>query len=291
MENNGLFTPYQHGFLKGKSCVTQLLEFLEDITDMRDRGETIDIIYLDFCKAFDKVPHKRLMKKLYNYGIRGNILNWVADFLKDRIQRVVVNGEKSDWRRVTSGIPQGSVLGPVLFLIFINDLPDQLDCFIKLFADDAKLYSIVRSPEQSGNLQRNLVEAGDWALRWNMFFNHKKCKHLQVGNKSEQNTYTMQYNGETHNLEHVEKEKDLGVIIDHKLSFSDHISEKVSKGNRNLGVIFRTFTFIDKDMFLTLYKALVRPHVEYATSVWSPNYKKYKIAIENVQRRATRLVY
>ena len=117
----------------------------------------------------------------------------------------MVNGEKSDWRRVTSGIPQGSVLGPVLFLIFINDLPDQLDCFIKLFADDAKLYSIVRSPEQSGNLQRNLVEAGDWALRWNMFFNHKKCKHLQVGNKSEKNTYTMQYNGETHNLEHVEK--------------------------------------------------------------------------------------
>ena len=161
-----------------KSCVTQLLEFLEDITDMRDRGETIDIIYLDFCKAFDKVPHKRLMKKLYNYGIRGNILNWVADFLKDRIQRVVVNGEKSDWRRVTSGIPQGSVLGPVLFLIFINDLPDQLDCFIKLFADDAKLYSIVQSPEQSGNLQRNLVEAGDWALRWNMFFNHKKMQTL-----------------------------------------------------------------------------------------------------------------
>jgi hypothetical protein len=291
MENNRLFTPYQHGFLKGKSCVTQLLEFLEDLTEMRDRGETVDIIYLDFCKAFDKVPHKRLLKKLYSYGIRGNVLNWVNDFLNDRIQRVIVNGEKSDWRNVTSGIPQGSVLGPILFLVFINDLPDQLDCLIKLFADDAKLYSIVQTPEHASNLQRNLTMAEDWALRWKMYFNHKKCKHLPIGSKSIESTYTMHHNGEIHTLEQVEKEKDLGVIIDNKLSFSDHISEKVSKGNRNLGIIFRTFTFIDKNMFLTLYKALVRPHVEYATSVWSPNYKKYKIALENVQRRATRLVY
>ena len=138
MVQNTLFAPEQHGFLTGKSCTTQLLEYMEDITQAIDNGDDVDVIYLDFCKAFDRVPHSRLLRKLHGYGIRRSLYNWIKEFLNNRVQRVVVNGTESDWQDVISGIPQGSVLGPVLFLIFINDLPDVLEVCVKLFADDTK---------------------------------------------------------------------------------------------------------------------------------------------------------
>ena len=153
MNNNKLFSEEQHGFIKGKSCVTQLLEFMEDITKAIDQGDEFDIIYLDFSKAFDKVPHRRLLMKLKSYGIRGKVLCWIKDFLINRKQRVIVNGSFSEWKDITSGIPQGSVLGPILFLIFINDLPKVTKCLIKLSADDAKLYQIIKSNQDKEDLQ------------------------------------------------------------------------------------------------------------------------------------------
>ena len=132
-ESNILFAKQQHGFRAGRSCTTQLLEFMEEVSEAIDRGEKVDVIYLDFAKAFDKVPHKKLLSKLKGYGIKGKIYDWIKDFLSNRKQRVVINGKFSHWIRVTSGIPQGSVLGPILFLISINDLPDVLNCCMKLF--------------------------------------------------------------------------------------------------------------------------------------------------------------
>ena len=155
MTENDLFSKAQHGFIKGKSCVTQLLEFLEDITQAIDNGEDVDVVYLDFCKAFDKVPHKRLRKKLYGYGIRGKIYNWVKEILSGREQRVFVNGAYSSWKDVTSGIPQGSILGPVLFLVFINHLPDVIEVLIKLFADDAKIYAVVSNQADNDKVQHS----------------------------------------------------------------------------------------------------------------------------------------
>ena len=142
MEKHKLFTIHQHGFRKGTSCITQLIEVLDDWTEQLDDKNAIDTIYLDFQKAFATVPHQRLINKLQSYGICGNILGWIKDFLANRKQKVVINGTGSNWTPVTSGIPQGSVLGPILFTIYmyINDLSDVVQNIVKLFADDTKLY-------------------------------------------------------------------------------------------------------------------------------------------------------
>ena len=153
METNNLFSQHQHGFRKGRSCVTQLLEVLDKWTEEIDSKHSLDTIYLDFRKAFDTVPHIRLINKLKSYGIQGKVLKLITDFLTDRKQRVVLNGESSEWTSVKSEIPQGSVLGPALFLIYINDLPDVVQNFIKLFADDTKLYARVDNEEQRRSFQ------------------------------------------------------------------------------------------------------------------------------------------
>ena len=155
------------------------IQFKEDFQAL-DRGEDVDVIYLDFAKAFDKVPHKRLLRKLSGYGIKGKVYNWIKEFLSNRKQRVVINRTKSEWRKVTSGIPQGSVLGPILFLIFINDMPEVLNCCIKLFADDAKLYSPIKEENDRIRMQVGLKNAEEWAKIWKMFFHIKKCKYLHI---------------------------------------------------------------------------------------------------------------
>ena len=157
VNRNNLFCIEQHGFIKGKSCVTQLHEFMEDITDAIDQGHEVDVIYLDYSKAFDKVPHKRLLTKISGYEIKGNVINWIGDFFRNRKQRVMVNGISSEWRNITSGIPQGSVLAPILFLIFINDMPKVIQCLVNLFADDAKLYQIIKRSHRPTPEMANFV--------------------------------------------------------------------------------------------------------------------------------------
>lgn len=203
---------------------------------------------------------------------------------------MIVNGQGFSTAKVTSGIPQGSVLGPILFLIFINDLPEVIHASVKLFADDAKVYQVVTTREDIEHFQESIDNAVNWSITWQMFYNTKKCKHLHVGNHDLNQEYTMETGQESTTIKKVDSEKDLGVIMDKSLKFTEHIDNKVKLANRNLGLIFRTFTFLDKEIFLNLYKSLVRPHLEYAATVWSPIYKKDRIAVENVQRRATKLV-
>ena len=183
------------------------------------------------------------MAKIERYGIKGNVLGWTKEFLSERRQRVVVNGAHSEWRDITSGIPQGSVLGPILLLIFINDLPKVIKCLIKLIADDAKLHQIIKSNQDSVDLQVDVGRSKEWAIIWKMLFNTKKCKHLHIG-PSNPCDYFM-----PSDLGVVEEEKDLGVIIDRKLNFRQHIAKKVSIANRNLGIIYRTFTYLNPEMF------------------------------------------
>lgn len=285
MEVNNFFSKHQHGFRKGRSCTTQLIEVIENWTESIDNQNSIDAIYLDFQKAFDTVPHQRLISKLKGYGISGNLIKWLENFLQNRKQRVVLNGSHSTWTPVTSGIPQGSVLGPILFTIYINDLPDVVDNMVKLFADDTKLYANVNSEDDRDSLQNDMDKLIEWSDIWLLKFNKSKCKHIHIGQET-----GMKYNMAEENITTSDCEKDLGVLIDNKLNFQDHINTQVKKANQKLGIINRTFSHLDKDMFLTLYKSLVRPHLEYCSTVWSVINKKEAIKIENVQRRATRLL-
>ena len=178
METNNLFTKCQHGFRQHRSCVTQLLEVLNDFTKLIEMKDNIDVIYLDFSKAFDTVPHMRLINKLKAYGIEGNLIKWITNFLSDRKQRVKVNSSYSDYAPVISGIPQGSILGPILFVIYINDLPEIIENSCKIFADDTKLYA---SPKNKITLQSDLLSLLEWSQVWQLKFNISKCGILHIG--------------------------------------------------------------------------------------------------------------
>ena len=274
MEINDLFTVHQHGFRSKHSCTTQLLEVLEHWSEILEQGGSIDCIYLDFAKAFDTVPHKRLLRKLSAYGIRGNILGWIESFLTNRQQQVRVGSSSSSWVPVKSGIPQGSVLGPTLFLVFINDLPEVVTNIVKLFADDTKIYRPIADQTDAENLQKDVDNLQEWSDTWLIRFNTAKCKVMHLGKDNPSFQYTMSGNP----IEDVHQEKDLGVTFDKELKFSDHIALKVKKANQILGMIRYTFSCLDRDIFLPLYKTLIRPHLEYASTIWSPIYKKIYIS-------------
>ena len=212
MTDNNLLYEDQHGFMEGRSCMTQLLSVMEKWTEILDQNQCIDNIYFDYQKAFDTVPHKRLKAKMKSYGIKGKVLRWVADFLHQRQQRVVLEGATSDWTSVLSGVPQGSVLGPVLFLLYINDIPSTVNSFIKLFADDTKLFRSILSKEDCDILQKDISKLEEWSRKWQLKFHPNKCKVLRMGNNVQEYTYTMTNEDSTPiPLENIEMEKDLGV--------------------------------------------------------------------------------
>jgi hypothetical protein len=283
---NKLINDTQHGFTKKRSCLTNLLEFLEFVTDYIDQGKPIDVIYLDFQKAFDKVPHKRLMLKIKSFGIVDRIYNWIEDWLKDRQQRVVILGKNSNWIRVKSGVPQGSVLGPLLFLIYINDIDDSVGSNILKFADDTKIYSVVANRDDVARLQDDLKNLCYWSKEWLMLFNIAKCKVMHLGRNNVKAVYEI----DGTKLDEVDEERDLGVIMQKDLKCNQQCSRAVKTANRVLGMIKRTFTYLNKENMLLLYKSLVRPHLEYSVQAWRPHYRKDIDLIEKVQRRATKLI-
>ena len=273
LDRNNLINEAQHGFREGRSCLTNLLETLEAWTQIIEEGDGIDVAYLDFRKAFDLISHNHLIFKMSKYGINGPILDWVKDFLRDRSQRVLIRGTASTSQGVTSGVPQGSVLGPVLFLIFINDLPLKVLSPLSLFADDSKIFTRivdkeneVKIYENSGKdiLQQDLCSVLEWAKKWKMEFNVEKCKILHIGNNNPKHKYNM----DGKELIETEKEKDLGILIDCKLDFGSHIKEIVGRANRMVGLVRAAFACLNKKMFLNLYMALIRPLLEYCVQVW-----------------------
>ena len=180
MNKHSLLYDLQHGFREKRSCETQLTMLVEDLSRAANKGKQTDLILLDFSKAFDKVNHPKLIWKLHQYGIRSHVLRWIQAFLGNRSQSVVVGGEESDSVPVCSGVPQGSVFGPILFLIYINDLPDTITTKVRLFADDTALYLTIEGEKDSATLHHDLGKLSVWERQWDMEFNPSKCQVIQV---------------------------------------------------------------------------------------------------------------
>ena len=265
-----LINPSQHGFLKARSCLTNLLCFFEEITKLVDEGSPVDIIYLDFQKAFDKVPHQRLILKLKSHGMGDSIINWIEQWLTARRQRVVVDGEVSSWKSVLSGVPQGSVLGPILFLVYIDDLEEGVTGNILKFADDTKLFRKTKEIGDKKKLQDDIDKLVRWSEKWQMLFNFGKCKCLHTGPGNTGMNYEM---GGTI-LSKTVKEKELGVSMNANMKVSEQCRIAASKGNQVLGMIRRNITYKENSLIVPLYKAIVRPHLEYCIQAWSPYLRK-----------------
>ena len=286
LEENDIMNDSQHGFRNKRSCLTNLLDFFHYVFDVYDESKAVDIVYLDFQKAFDKVPHKRLLSKVLSHGITGNIHTWLKDWLSERKQRVVINGFMSSWLDVKSGVPQGSVLGPILFLIYVNDIDDGLNCKVSKFADDTKIACKVTTTRERETLQSDLDRLTHWANEWQMKFNIEKCKVLHIGSNNNKLLYSM--NGQQ--LSAVNKEKDLGVLVTNDLKPGQHCSQVVKTANKLVGFIGRVFENKSEKVILKLYNSLVRPHLEYCVQFWSPYYSKDIEKLERVQRRITKMI-
>ena len=207
---------------------------------------------------------------------------------KEHKQQVKVNGKSSRWEEIISGIPQGTVLGPILFLIYINDLPELVASMLFLFADDSKIWRTIDSQEDIKILQEDLQTMCEWSKQWLLEFHPDKLKHLHLARNSNDPNYSYHLGEILSKL--TVMEKDLGILVDSALSFEEHINTKVKKGNSMMGMIRRSFQFLNIKTFLPLYTALVRSGIEYGQAIWSPYKMKDIEKIEGVQRRATRVV-
>jgi hypothetical protein len=281
-----ILTDLQHGFRAKRSTVTQLVGTIHDISSAINNDTTVHAVILDFEKAFDKVPHQRLLRKLQSYGIQGPLNNWLESFLTDRYQTVVCEGEAAKPTPVTSGVPQGTVLGPLLFLSYINDLPNTLNSSVRLFADDALLYGLISGSSTSDELQADLSKLEAWQEKWQMKFNPGKCKVLCISTKKD--SPQRKYSFCNTELEQVESVAYLGITLNNKMKFSEHVSNTASKASKLLGMARRNFWNCPKHVRETVYKTMVRPKLEYACEAWDPHYKKEIKTLEKVQRKGAR---
>ena len=273
LHSNNLITKNQSGFRPGDSTTNQLLYLLDEIHQAFDSTESYEVraVFLDISKAFDKVWHDGLIFKLEQNGISGNLLNLFKNYLSNRKQRVVLNGSYSDYSTVESGVPQGSVLGPLLFLIYINDLERNIKSNIKFFADDTMLFSIVKNPELSANdLNHDLNVIYQWAYQWKLEFNPDPTKQATEVLFSckifSPNHPHLIFNGTV--VAKMNEQKHLGLILDSKLSFEKHLNEKMIKAKKNLGIMKHLSKFLPIKTLDQMYKALVRPHLDYCDIIY-----------------------
>ena len=282
--NKNVIENSQHGFRKGRSCQTNLIKFNDQVGAWLDEGKSVDILYLDFAKAFDKVDHERLLVKLEAEGVKGKLWAWIKDWLANRYQRIVVDGESSEWLPVDSGTPQGTVLAGPLFTVYVKDIDEAIRTFLRKFADDTKLARIIESINDAILFQQDIDSLVEWAIKWAMVFNELKCKVMHLGRNNPKTVYTM--NGVA--LSETEEERDLGVIVSGTFKPSVQCEMAAKKANQVLGLINRSFHYRTKDTLVPLFKSLVRPKLEFSAAAWNPYLEKDIECLEKVQRRLIR---
>ena len=286
----GSLSSIQFGFLKNRSTVKQLLIFLNSVHQSLNNKAQTDVIYLDFSKAFDSVPHNELLVKLWQIGIRGKLWLWFKSYLSSRRQCVHINNSRSSLLPVISGVPQGSILGPLLFLIYVNDLPLSINSSsLLLFADDTKCLKSIDCPHDCDLLQNDFSLLSDWSLKWKLLFNVSKCVNLTFSLSHDPIVYSYFINDK----EILSKDchKDLGVFIAGDLSWSVHYDHICSRAYKMLGLLRRVFcranTIIAKKH---LFNVLVKSQISYCSEIWRPHLLKDIQTLENIQRRATKFI-
>ena len=285
LERHRILTSLNHGLRSDYSCETQLLVTLHDFMKAYDAGLQTDVAILDFSKAFDTVPHTKILSKMDSYGIRGPINNWLNMFLTHRKMKAVVEGKQSEEVTVDSGVPQGTVLGPLLFLYHINDLPDAVRSSVSLFADDCLPYRTIKSAKDHQLLQEDLKSLEAWANDWGMRFNAKTCYILSIKNKS-QDFYSL--NG--HILQQVQNNPHLGLQISEDLKWTTHITNAAKKANSTLGFLRRNLKYCPHECKKTAYISLVRSTMEYGGIIWYPYTETNNNRLERIQRQAARFI-
>ena len=290
LESSHILVLFQHGFRKRHSCETQLVSSIEDLARNLEKREQLDLLILDFSKAFDKVEHQRLPYKLKFYGIDGKINKWIENWLVTREQRVVIDGICSKAVHVQSGVPQGTVLGPLMFLIFINDIGEKIDdgTTVKLFADDCLVYRKISTPSDGKPLQQDIDNLLAWSKDWKMDFNAEKCKVLRIANKK--SPVATIYNMLGEELEVVVHHPYLGIELDSKLSWNSHVNNITKRATNVLNLVRRDLYSCPENTKAKAYTTIVRPILEYASTVWDPHQANHIKKLEAIQRRAARFV-
>lgn len=278
----------QHGFRRGRSIVTNLVPYISNVSNEVDSGRQVDAIYTDFSSAFDRVNHSILLRKLCGFGVDGPLLKWFESYLQQRPQSVSVNGFNSKTYFADTGVPQGSHLGPLLFIIFINDIVDKVShCKVSLFADDLKIYKTIVSVVDCRQLQSDLDAILQWCRCNSMTLNANKCFHIKFTRKRKQLATEYKLDGTA--LAEVNEIRDLGVIVDSQLKFTSHINKSVTKAAQMLGFLKRNSGgFRRQRTKILLYQTLVRSHLEFASVVWNPYYAVHSQRVESIQRAFTR---
>ena len=293
LSRNTLIYDSQHGFLQHKSTTSALLSYANTLSIALDSGSCVDCAYFDFSKAFDRVRHDYLIYKLKKNGISGSLIKWIIDYLSNRTQAVKVKGHISSERRVTSGVIQGSVLGPLLFIIFVNDVDDVVtNCSLLKYADDIRIYRCFKSDnksqlENSKLFQKDIGALSAWSTKWDLKFNISKCCVLHFGRANNLAEYKMN----NCSIPKKEKERDLGILFSTKFKFDEHMLLIAKKANKQLGIITKVFSKRRPETIISLYKTFVRPHLEYNSSIWSPHTIKNEKIIEKVQKRMCNIIY
>ena len=290
LHKHNIILHFQHGFQSGLSCQSQLIETVHGWMTAMDNKTQIDAILLDFAKAFDKVPHLRLLKKITSYGITGNTKNWIKSFLSNRKQRVSVNGALSDITDVTSGVPQGSVLGPVLFLLYINYINEHIKSSIRLFADDIIIFRNISSKTDHEILQTDLSQLQTWSDKWQMEFNVSRCVHLPITNKAKPSPHKYSLSGQP--LSTVSSHSYLGVKLDSKLTWTNHVTDITSTSSKFLGMIKRTLApCIPEVKTNSLQHANpAKTRVLFTSPIWNPHTFSQVKSLERVQHSVARFV-